>query len=236
MEIIKLVDIGKVYGKGTEAETTALSNVNLIINEGDFISIMGPSGSGKSTLLNILGCIDNPTEGKYYLNNKEVSLLKGKELARVRNEEIGFIFQNFNLLYDYNLIDNVSLPLNYSKNKIPKMKSAIDMLSKLGLGAHKLKTPDKLSGGQKQRVAIGRALINNPKIILADEPTGALDQKTGIEVMEMLKNINKDGKTVIIITHDYNIAKQCSKMLKIEDGKLTEVECENESGGEILSK
>ena len=224
MEVIKLIDIGKTYGKGTDAETIALKKINLTINEGDFISIMGPSGSGKSTLLNILGCIDNPTEGKYYLNNKEVSLLKGKELATIRNEEIGFVFQNFNLLYDYNLIDNISLPLSYSKKKLPKVKTAIDMLDKLGLGAHKLKTPDKLSGGQKQRVAIGRALINNPKIILADEPTGALDRKTGMEVMEMLKNINSEGKTVIIITHDYNIAKQCNKIIKIEDGNLSKTE------------
>ncbi|WP_055071813.1 ABC transporter ATP-binding protein [Clostridium massiliamazoniense] len=224
MEVIKLIDIGKTYGKGTDAETIALKKINLTINEGDFISIMGPSGSGKSTLLNILGCIDNPTEGKYYLNNKEVSLLKGKELAIIRNEEIGFVFQNFNLLYDYNLIDNISLPLSYSKKKLPKVKTAIDMLDKLGLGAHKLKTPDKLSGGQKQRVAIGRALINNPKIILADEPTGALDRKTGMEVMEMLKNINSEGKTVIIITHDYNIAKQCNKIIKIEDGNLSKTE------------
>ena len=224
MEVIKLIDIGKTYGKGTDAETIALKKINLTINEGDFISIMGPSGSGKSTLLNILGCIDNPTEGKYYLNNKEVSLLKGKELATIRNEEIGFVFQNFNLLYDYNLIDNISLPLSYSKKKLPKVKTAIDMLDKLGLGAHKLKTPDKLSGGQKQRVAIGRALINNPKIILADEPTGALDRKTVMEVMEMLKNINSEGKTVIIITHDYNIAKQCNKIIKIEDGNLSKTE------------
>ncbi len=224
MEVIKLIDIGKTYGKGTDAETIALKKINLTINEGDFISIMGPSGSGKSTLLNILGCIDNPTEGKYYLNNKEVSLLKGKELAIIRNEEIGFVFQNFNLLYDYNLIDNISLPLSYSKKKLPKVKTAIDMLDKLGLGAHKLKTPDKLSGGQKQRVAIGRALINNPKIILADEPTGALDRKTVMEVMEMLKNINSEGKTVIIITHDYNIAKQCNKIIKIEDGNLSKTE------------
>lgn len=232
MEIIKLIDIGKIYGKGTEAETKALEDVNLIINEGDFLSIMGPSGSGKSTLLNILGCIDNPTTGEYYLNGKEVSSLEGKELARVRNEEIGFIFQNFNLLYDYSLIDNVALPLQYSKRKIPKLKTAIDMLDRLGLGAHKSKTPDQLSGGQKQRVAIGRALINEPKIILADEPTGALDQKTGVEVMNMLKDINKEGKTIIIITHDKNIGEQCDRMIKITDGKLEEC---NSKNSEILN-
>ena len=149
-------------------------------------------------------------------------MLKGKELARIRNEEIGFIFQNFNLLYDYNLIDNVSLPLSYSKKKLPKTKTAIDMLDRLGLGAHKLKTPDQLSGGQKQRVAIGRALINGPKIILADEPTGALDRKTGMEVMEMLKEINREGKTVIIITHDKSIGEQCDRMIKIADGEIEE--------------
>ncbi|MGL5650040.1 MAG: ABC transporter ATP-binding protein [Clostridium sp.] len=223
MEIIKLVNINKIYGKGTDAETVALKEVNLTIEEGDFIAIIGPSGSGKSTLLNLLGCIDNPSSGSYFLKGKDVSSLKGKELAKIRNEEFGFIFQNFNLLYDYNLIDNVALPLEYSKKKVSKITAATDMLKSLGLLAHKLKTPKELSGGQKQRVAIGRALINEPQIILADEPTGALDQKTGVEVLEMLKNINEDGKTVIIITHDINIAKQCKKMIKIEDGLLEEL-------------
>lgn len=221
--MIKLINVNKIYGAKTESENKALDNINLTIRDGEFVSIMGPSGSGKSTLLNILGCIDSPTTGEYYLNERKVSSLKGKELVRIRNEEIGFIFQNFNLLYDYNLIDNVALPLEYSKKKIPKLKMAMDMLKSLGLELHKIKTPDQLSGGQKQRVAIGRALINEPKIILADEPTGALDQKTGVEVMEMLKKINKEGKTVIIITHDINIGKQCSRMIKIIDGRLEEI-------------
>lgn len=221
MEIIRLEGIEKIYKEESAVETKALNNINLTIEKGDFIAIIGPSGSGKSTLLNILGCIDNPTSGKYFLKGKEVSSLKGKELARIRNEEFGFIFQNFNLLYNYNLIDNVSLPLNYSKKKNNKFRAAVDMLAKLGLESHKLKTPKELSGGQKQRVAIGRALINEPEIILADEPTGALDQKTGIEVMNLLKEINEMEKTVIIITHDYSIAKQCKKILKIEDGNLS---------------
>lgn len=218
MEIIKLIDIGKTYGKGTEAETVALKNINLTINEGEFISIMGPSGSGKSTLLNILGCIDNPTEGKYYLNNKEVSLLKGKELARIRNEEIGFIFQNFNLLYDYNLIDNVSLPLSYSKKKLPKVKTAMDMLDKLGLGAHKLKTPDQLSGGQKQRVAIVRSLIMHPQILLLDEITAALDPEMVREVLQVVLELARDGMTMLIVTHEMEFARAVADRVIFMDG------------------
>lgn len=236
--MIELNNITKIYGEG-ESKTIALNSVNLKIEEGEFVGIMGPSGSGKSTLLNILGCIDSPSNGIYKLNGKDVSKFKERELSRVRNEEIGFIFQNFNLLYDFNVLDNVILPLQYSKKDYSyNYDKAKAILTDLGLKGHFNKTPDKLSGGQKQRVAIARALINEPKIILADEPTGALDQNTGEEVMGLLKDINEDGKTVIIITHDINIGKQCNRLIRIEDGAIVGDEevivksCETKIGGE----
>lgn len=222
MEIIKLNNIGKVYGQQT-GKTYALKNVNLTINKGEFIAIIGPSGSGKSTLLNILGLIDGPTTGEYYLNGRTVTGLSSKELARIRNEEIGFIFQNFNLLNDYMVVDNIAMPLLYSKkNKSSRYLKAQEMMNSLGIRQHQSKTPDLLSGGEKQRVAIARALINDANIILADEPTGSLDKQNGIEVLEKLREINKEGKTVIIITHDENIAKQCNRIIKIQDGEIVE--------------
>lgn len=220
MTIIEINNLTKIYGEGEKA-TKALDSINLTIEEGELVAVIGPSGSGKSTLLNILGLIDCQSFGCYKLNDRDVSNLKEKELAKKRNKEVGFIFQNFNLLYDFNLIDNVMLPLEYSKgsgkNDINKAKN---LLIKLGLKEHFNKSPNKLSGGQKQRVAIARALINEPKIILADEPTGALDQKTGKEVIELLKEINKEGKTIIIITHDMAIAKECNRIIEIVDGKI----------------
>lgn len=219
MSMISLKNITKCYGSG-EGETLALNDINLEIEEGEMIAIMGPSGSGKSTLLNILGLIDIPTKGEYFINSKRVSELKSNDLAKLRNEKVGFIFQNFNLLYDYNLIYNVSIPITYSKNKKGMKERAESILKEVGLEDHKTKTPDKLSGGQKQRVAIARALVNNPDIILADEPTGALDKETGENILDMLEEINKKGKTVIVITHDVNIAKRCKKIINIVDGKL----------------
>lgn len=220
MSQILLENINKIYGSG-DAKTTALSNLSLTIDKGELIAIMGPSGSGKSTLLNILGCIDIPTSGKYILNSTDIGTLTQNELSKIRNENIGFIFQNFNLLYDYNLIDNVTLPLTYSNNKKNMKEKAIKLLTELKLENHLKKTPDKLSGGQKQRVAIARALINNPDIILADEPTGALDKLTGESILDLLIKINKKGKTLIIVTHDINIAKKCNKILNLVDGILT---------------
>ncbi|MGL4772084.1 MAG: ABC transporter ATP-binding protein [Clostridium sp.] len=220
MEIIKLINVKKVYGEGS-GETFALKNINLTIESGELVAIVGPSGSGKSTLLNIIGLIDAPTEGEYLLNGKSVKGRSSKELAVIRNEELGFIFQNFNLLNDYTVVDNVAMPLTYSrKNKGDKYRKSIEMLNTLGMGAHVTKTPDKLSGGEKQRVAIARALINNANVILADEPTGALDKKNGVEVMEKLKAINGAGKTVVIITHDESIAKECKRVIRIEDGQI----------------
>ncbi|MDD7795913.1 ABC transporter ATP-binding protein [Clostridium sp. 'White wine YQ'] len=218
MSLIRLIDVNKKYDF-----TKALDNINLTIEKGELVAIMGPSGSGKSTLLNILGCIDVPTSGKYQLDDEVVSTFSSKKLANIRNKKIGYIFQNFNLLNDYNLVENVSIPLIYSQKKDKHIKnSAIDFLKKVGLGKHITKTPNELSGGQKQRVAIARALVNNPEIILADEPTGSLDQKTGLLIMDMLKDINSQGYTVIIVTHDVNIANQCDRKIIINDGKILE--------------
>ncbi|MEG0296910.1 MAG: ABC transporter ATP-binding protein [Clostridium sp.] len=219
MSLINLSKIVKIYGEG-EAETAALKNIDLKIDKGELVAIMGPSGSGKSTLLNILGCLDIPTKGTYELDGQDISKLSSSELAIIRNKKLGFIFQNFNLLYDYNLIDNVSLPLNYSKDKRNMKSKAIKGLEEVGLKDHVDKTPDKLSGGQKQRVAIARALITEPDIILADEPTGALDKETGENILEILKEINKKGRTVIIITHDINIANKCNRIINLLDGKI----------------
>lgn len=218
MALIKLNNVTKTYGQG-EVKTEALKGVNLEVEQGEMVAFMGPSGSGKSTMLNIIGCIDKPTAGEYYLDDRNICGLPRKELASIRNKRIGFIFQSFNLLNEYNLIDNVTLPLIYDKSFNGSMKkTAIEILDLMCLKEHIKKTPNELSGGQQQRVAIARALITSPDIILADEPTGALDIKTGAEIMDILKNINSQGKTVLIITHDPKIASCCSRVLKIEDG------------------
>lgn len=216
--MIELKNITKIYNEKDHNKLKALNFINLKINKGELVAIVGPSGSGKTTLLNIIGCIDKSTEGEYIFNNVNIENFNSKQLCEFRNKSIGFIFQNFNLLNNYNLIDNISVPLKYSKNKKNIYERAMEMLKSLELKSHALKTPDKLSGGQKQRVAIGRALINNPELILADEPTGALDQKTGELIIDMLVDINNNGKTIIIITHDMNIANKCKRIIKINDG------------------
>ncbi|GFZ31735.1 ABC transporter ATP-binding protein [Clostridium zeae] len=220
MDIIRFENICKVYGEG-ENTLYALNDTNITIKEGEMVSIMGPSGSGKSTLLNIMGFIDQPTSGKYFLNNIEFSELQKKKLHKIRNMEIGFIFQYFALLKEYSALDNVILPLSYRKLSTKACKEkALECMDKIGIKQLKDKLPAQLSGGQQQRVAIARALVGDPKIILADEPTGALDVKTGKEIMNILKLLNNQGKTIIIVTHDPNIANMCDRIISLKDGQI----------------
>ncbi|NFT07439.1 MULTISPECIES: ABC transporter ATP-binding protein [Clostridium] len=218
MKVIGLKDIKKIYGK-KDYETVALQSIDLEISEGESIAIMGTSGSGKSTLLNILGCLDTQTSGSYFFNGNSINTFKEKELAKLRNSSFGFIVQSFALIDDFTVYENVVIPLDYSKNK-KKKSEVINLLKKLGIDEKINKTPKELSGGQCQRVAIARALVNDPEVILADEPTGALDGRTGQEIMNILLDLNKKGKTLIIVTHDLNIAKQCHRIVNIVDGKI----------------
>ncbi|QNO15613.1 ABC transporter ATP-binding protein [Alkalicella caledoniensis] len=226
MALIKLKNITKVYGAEKDLPTYALDSVDLEIQEGEMVAIMGPSGSGKSTLLNIIGCLDKPTEGEYFLNGDEVSQLNRNQLAKVRNMQIGFVFQHFALLADHTAQENIELPLIYRGQFSTKISRddrevmAVEMLKQVGLKDHNYKRPSELSGGEQQRVAIARALVGEPNMLLADEPTGALDQKTGEGIMELLVNINKQGKTVIIVTHDPKVAAHCSRTIRMEDGKI----------------
>ena len=217
INIIEIKNLSKVY----DNEIKVLDNINLSIKKGELIAIMGPSGSGKSTLLNILGLIDVQSSGNYYIEGKEVKDLMKNKPNLVRNKLFGFIFQYYTLLKQYTVIENVMLPLTYRKisNK-ERVEKSILYLKKVGLFHLKDKKINKLSGGQQQRVAIARALVTEPEIILADEPTGNLDQKTGQDIMDLLIEINAAGKTVIIVTHDYNIAKQCSRIVRVIDGKI----------------
>ncbi|MBS4957195.1 MAG: ABC transporter ATP-binding protein [Clostridium sp.] len=217
INIIEIKNLSKVY----DNEIKVLDNINLSIKKGELIAIMGPSGSGKSTLLNILGLIDVQSSGNYYIEGKEVKDLMKAKPNLVRNKLFSFIFQYYALLKQYTVIENVMLPLTYRKisNK-ERVEKSILYLKKVGLFHLKDKKINKLSGGQQQRVAIARALVTEPEIILADEPTGNLDQKTGQDIMDLLIEINAAGKTVIIVTHDYNIAKQCSRIVRVIDGKI----------------
>lgn len=223
-EILNMQNICKSYYMGQE-ELEVLHNVNLTINSGEFLSILGPSGSGKTTMMNIIGCLDVPTTGKYILSGNDIEDMNESELAKVRNKEIGFVFQSFQLLPRMNALQNVELPLIYSGlTSAERKRRAREILERIGL-ADKIKNlPSQLSGGQQQRVAIARALVTEPTILLADEPTGALDQKTGAQVMELFEEINKDGRTIIMITHDNNIAKHAKRVVKILDGYLSEQE------------
>jgi len=218
MELIKINNISKTYG-ANDAKVNAIRDVSLTINEGELVAIVGQSGSGKSTLLNIIGCIDKPTAGEYFLGGNNIQDSREKELARNRNKLIGFVLQYFRLVNSYTVYENIELPLIYAKSKNKKEK-ILDILKKLDILEKKDKLPSELSGGQNQRVAIARALVNNPKLILADEPTGALDKDTSKQVMEILLQLNKEGKTVIIVTHDENISKQCDRIIRIEDGYI----------------
>ena len=200
-----------------------LKDVNLTIEEGDYVAIMGPSGSGKSTFMNILGCLDRPTKGEYKLDNQSVKSLNGNELAKLRNKTIGFVFQGFNLLSRSSLLDNVSLPLVYaSDTKSLRDEKSKKLLEKVGLGQYLNSKPNQISGGQQQRVAIARALVNQPRIILADEPTGNLDSKTSEEIMDLFNKLNKEGITIIIVTHENDIADHASRQVRFLDGKIVE--------------
>jgi len=218
--IIDIKNITKLYEMGTE-KLYALKGVDVVIERNEYVAIMGPSGSGKSTLMNIIGCLDTPTSGDYVLNGKDVHEMDDDELAEIRNKEIGFVFQTFNLLPRSNALHNVELPLIYSGlSKHDRIKRAEESLANVGLADRMKHKPNELSGGQRQRVAVARALVNNPSIILADEPTGNLDTKTGEEIMALFAELNKKGNTIILVTHEEDIARHANRIIKIRDGKI----------------
>ncbi len=219
-EIIKIEEIYKIYQMGNQ-EVRALDGVSLSIYQNEYVAIMGPSGSGKSTLMNILGCLDTPTSGKYILNSTDVSEMEDNDLAEIRNKEIGFVFQSFNLLPRYNSLENVALPLIYAGySRKEREVMAETALQEVGLGDRMDHRPNELSGGQKQRVALARALINKPSIILADEPTGNLDTKTSIDIMKLFNDIYLAGNTVIVVTHEEDIALYARRIIRLRDGKV----------------
>lgn len=226
--LLELKNIYKNYIQGT-MEVPVLKDINLCVEEGEYVAIMGPSGSGKSTLMNIIGCIDKPTSGTYLLDDVEIEKCKDKELSEVRNQKIGFVFQNFNLLPRQSALDNVALPLQYAKVPIKKRKQkAKEMLEMVDLADRVSFKPTQLSGGQKQRVAIARAMINDPAIILADEPTGALDSKTGHMVMDLFHKLHEEqGKTIVLITHSQELAAETKRIVTILDGNIV-----SDNGGE----
>lgn len=219
VELIELKNISKQYLE----ETTILKGVDLCIEDGDYIALMGPSGAGKTTLMNIMGCLDRATQGEYFLDGNEISDYPEKEKARLRNEKFGFVVQDFALINEMTVYENVRLPLRYRKKRLKKEREHIEsILKSLEIEDKKEIRVCDLSGGQQQRVAIARAIVNSPEIILADEPTGALDQETGREVMEIFSKLNQQGKTIIIVTHDPNIAAKCNRIVKMVDGKIQE--------------
>lgn len=219
--MIKLNNIQKIYNKGKSNEFEALKNVSLTIDDGEFVAIIGKSGAGKSTLLHIIACIDSYESGEYYIDDIFIKNLGETKLAEIRNSKLGIVMQDFALVDDFSCFENVMLPLDFSKKKTPdKKEKAMNTLQAVGLGAIAKKPVNKLSGGQKQRVAIARAIVNNPSVILADEPTGALDSKTAAEIMGLFRELNEKGHTVIIVTHDLEIANQCDRIIEISDGKI----------------
>lgn len=219
-EVIRLIEITRNFKVGTEV-VRALRGINLSIKKNEFVALMGPSGSGKSTLMNLLGCLDTPTNGQYFLNGEDVSKLDDNNLAEIRNKEIGFVFQTFNLLPRSTALENVMLPLIYAGfNKTKRLQRAEEVMANVQLSDRKLHRPNELSGGQRQRVAIARALVNHPSIILADEPTGNLDSVTSIEIMALLDQIHEAGNTIILVTHEEDIAHYAHRIIRLIDGQV----------------
>jgi len=222
--MIELKDVYKIYNEGMgESEVHALDGISLTINKGEFVAIVGQSGSGKSTCMNMIGCLDVPTRGQYILNGIDVSTMKDDQLANIRNKMLGFIFQQYNLIPKLTVLENVELPLIYARvHERERVKAAKEAIARVGLSGKEKNLPSQLSGGQQQRVSIARALVGNPSVILADEPTGALDSRTGKEVLAFLKELNEEGNTIVLITHDLGIAREAKRIVKIHDGKITD--------------
>ena len=222
-KLVELRNVYKIYAEGLESEVRALDGVSLTIEQGEFVAVVGQSGSGKSTMMNALGCLDVPTRGDYFLNGTDVRDLTDKELSRIRNKEIGFIFQQYNLIQSLSVLENVELPLIYQGiDPIDRREMAMEALERVGLAERFRHKPTEMSGGQQQRVAIARAIATKPPIIMADEPTGALDSRTGLEVLEFLRQLNREGSTIILITHDNGIAATARRIVRLADGKVIE--------------
>ena len=221
--VIQTHALGKVYSAGTEAEVVALKGVDMRVDRGDFVAIMGPSGSGKSTLMNLIGCLDRPTAGRYRLDGEEVGALSKSELSRVRNQRLGFVFQGFNLLSRTSALENVELPLLYSPSghgRRELRRRSLAALAQVGLSERAGHYPSQLSGGQQQRVAIARALVNEPALLLADEPTGNLDTRTSLEIMAIFQELNRKGMTILMVTHEPDIARYCRRAIAMRDGQV----------------
>jgi putative ABC transport system ATP-binding protein len=234
-DVIRTVNLAKVYRMGTE-EVHALRDISITIKKGEYVALMGPSGSGKSTLMNMLGCLDTPSSGQYFLSEQDVSQMNDNQLAEVRNKEIGFVFQTFNLLPRSTALDNVCLPLIYAgKAKKERVLRGQQVLEQVGLGDRMSHRPNELSGGQRQRVAVARALVNHPAMLLADEPTGNLDSKTSIEIMGLFEEIHSNGNTIVVVTHEEEIAQHAHRIIRLKDG-LVESDTLNQNITTVLHK